>query len=172
MLRAQRVAGSRKLRLRVATMPAGEDPADMLAGGDAAPLRELIEGALDMPEFHVRSALDEADVSSPSGRDRALDEVVPVLAAMGESISRDELARLVADRLDADPALVMRRVKGELGGGQAGRRVAAGDRDGGAGPEAQTFFRVEGHGQFLPVNQVFADGVAPVDLPVGGEAGL
>ena len=30
---------------------------------------------------------------SPAGRDRALDEVVPVLAAMGESISRDELAR-------------------------------------------------------------------------------
>ena len=33
MLRAQRVAGSRKLRLRVAAMPAGEDPADMLRGG-------------------------------------------------------------------------------------------------------------------------------------------
>jgi DNA primase len=136
MLRAQRVAGSRKLRLRVATMPAGDDPADMLAGADAAPVRELIEGALDMPEFHVRWALDDADVSSPSGRDLALDEVVPVLAAMGESISRDELARVVADRLDADPALVMRRVRGEGGGGRKGARVAAAGRDGGAGPRA------------------------------------
>ena len=36
MLRAQRVAGSRKLRLRVAAMPAGEDPADMLQGGASA----------------------------------------------------------------------------------------------------------------------------------------
>ena len=35
MLRAQRVAGSRKLRLRVAAMPAGEDPADMLEAGRA-----------------------------------------------------------------------------------------------------------------------------------------
>ena len=67
---------------------------------------------MELPEFHVRLALDEADLSSPAGRDRALDEVVPVLAAMGESISRDELARLVADRLDADPGLVMRRVGG------------------------------------------------------------
>ena len=58
----------------------------------------------------MRVALDEADLSSPAGRDRALDEVVPVLVAMGESISRDELARVVADRLDADPGLVMRRV--------------------------------------------------------------
>ena len=51
--------------------------------------------------------------ASPAGRDRALDEVVPVLAAMGESISRDELVREVADRLDADPGLVMRRLAGE-----------------------------------------------------------
>ena len=36
-----------------------------------------------------------------------------MLAAMGESISRNELARVVADRLDADPGLVMRRVTGE-----------------------------------------------------------
>jgi DNA primase len=112
MLRAQRVAGSRKLHLRVAAMPAGEDPAEMIAAGDADKLRGLIEGAMPLPEFHVRWALDEADVSSPAGRDRALDEVVPVLAAMGESISRDELARLVADRLDAEPGLVMRRVAG------------------------------------------------------------
>ncbi|MGH2925636.1 MAG: hypothetical protein ACRDK1_06645, partial [Solirubrobacterales bacterium] len=40
---------------------------------------------------------------------------------MGESISRDELARLVADRLDADPALVTRRVRGE--GRGPGRRT-------------------------------------------------
>ena len=43
MLRAQRVAGSRKLRLRVAAMPAGEDPADMLEAGEAGRVRELIE---------------------------------------------------------------------------------------------------------------------------------
>jgi DNA primase len=121
MLRAQRVAGSRKLRLRVAAMPAGEDPADMVESGKAEELRGLIAGAAELPEFHVRMALDEADLGSPAGRDRALDEVVPVLAAMGESISRDELARLVADRLNADPALVMRRVSGE-----GGRRAAPG----------------------------------------------
>ena len=74
---------------------------------------------MELPEFHVRLALDEADLSSPAGRDRALDEVVPVLAAMGESISRDELARVVADRLDADPELVTRRVT--WGGAALGR---------------------------------------------------
>jgi DNA primase len=139
MLRAQRVAGSRKLHLRVAAMPAGEDPADILLGGDAEKLRVLIEEAMPLAEFHIRWALEEADLSSPAGRDRTLDEVVPVLAGMGESISRDELTRVVADRLDADPALVMRRVA--RGGGAARateqRPVGAGAERGGDGrPEA------------------------------------
>ncbi len=127
MLRAQRVAGSRKLDLRVAAMPAGEDPAEMIAAGEADKLRELIADAMPLPEFQVRWVLDEADLSSPAGRDRALDEVVPVLGAMGESISRDELARLVADRLDANPGLVMRRVaEGPAeAGGREGEPVGA-----------------------------------------------
>jgi DNA primase len=137
MLRAQRVAGSRKLHLRVAAMPAGEDPAEMIAAGDADKLRGLIEQAMALPEFHVRWALDEADVSSPAGRDLALDEVVPVLGAMGESISRDELARLVADRLDADPGLVMRRVAGgavRASGGDGEAAAAQSSPAGGTGP--------------------------------------
>jgi DNA primase len=138
MLRAQKVAGSRKLRLRVAQMPAGEDPADMLAGeGDGAVgrFRELVEGAQDMPVFHVRSILGAADLSTPAGRDRALDEALPVLAGMGETISRDELAREVADRLDADPGLVMRRLAGEGRPRRAEREasVAAAARDGDRG---------------------------------------
>jgi DNA primase len=139
MLRAQRVAGSRKLHLRVAAMPAGEDPADILLGDEAERLRGLIDEAMPLAEFHVRWALEEADLSSPAGRDRALDEVVPVLAGMGESISRDELARVAADRLDADPALVMRRVAQGGAGAPVGgpRPVAAGaDKGGDGGPEA------------------------------------
>jgi DNA primase len=141
MLRAQRVAGSRKLHLRVAAMTAGEDPAEMIAAGGAEKLRGLIEGAMPLPEFHVRWALDEADVSSPAGRDRALDEVVPVLGAMGESISRDELARVVADRLDADPGLVMRRVAGGAVSVSGGDREAAAPQSASAGGAAPTTAR-------------------------------
>ena len=120
MLRAQRVAGSRKLRLRVATMPAGEDPADMLQGGEPTRLRELIEGALELPEFHVRWALEEADLSSPAGQGPG--------ARRGGAGSRrdggvDQPGRAgapVADRLDADPGLVMRRLAGEAGRSGAG----------------------------------------------------
>jgi DNA primase len=111
MLRAERVSGAGKLRLLVAAMPAGEDPAEMLAReGGGERFRTLVDGAVELAVFHARAILDDGDLSSPGGRDRALEEVAPVLAAMGETITRQELVREVADRLDTDPALVLRRM--------------------------------------------------------------
>ena len=111
MLRAQRVAAGRRMRLRVAAMPAGEDPAEMMAAeGGAERFRKLLEAAEELTAFQVRLVLDRTDTSSPIERDRALAEVAPVLAGMGETVSRDELIRKVAEKLDLEPAMVMGRV--------------------------------------------------------------
>lgn len=128
MLRAQRVAAGRRMRLRVAAMPAGEDPAEMMAeDGGPERFRALLERAEELTSFQVGLVLARTDVGSPVERDRALAEVAPVLAGMGESASRDDLVRRVAERLDLDPAMVM------------GRVVAATPASGGreqAGPES------------------------------------
>jgi len=111
MLRAQRVAAGRKMRLRVAAMPAGEDPAEMMAvEGGAERFRALVEEAEELSSFQVGLVLGRTDVGSPAERDRALAEVAPILAGLGESASRDELVRRVAERLDFEPAMVMGRV--------------------------------------------------------------
>ncbi|HEU4944366.1 MAG TPA: DNA primase, partial [Solirubrobacterales bacterium] len=111
MLRAQRVAGDRKMRLRVAAMPAGEDPAEMaVAEGGAERFRQLLEEAVELAAFQVGLVLARTDTSSPAERDRALDEVAPIVGGMGESVSRDDLVRQVAEKLDLEPAMVMGRV--------------------------------------------------------------
>jgi DNA primase len=111
MLRAQRVAAGRRMRLRVAAMPAGEDPAEMMAAeGGGERFGELLDRAEELTAFQVRLVLDRTDTSSPIERDRALAEVAPVLAGMGETVSRDELIRKVAEKLDLEPAMVMGRV--------------------------------------------------------------
>ncbi len=111
MLRAQRVAAGRKMRLRVAAMPAGEDPAEMVAAeGGAERFRKLVEEAVELAAFQVGLVLGRTDVASPAERDRALDEVAPIMAGMGESVSRDDLVRQVAEKLDLEPAMVMGRV--------------------------------------------------------------
>ena len=111
MLRAQRVAAGRRVRLRVAAMPAGEDPAEMMAGdGGAERFRALVGEALELSAFQVGLVLERTDPGSPAERDRALGEIAPILAGMGETASRDDLVRRVAGQLDLEPALVMGRV--------------------------------------------------------------
>ena len=113
MLRAQRVAAGRKMRIRVAAMPAGEDPAEMMAAeGGAERFRALVEDAVELAAFQVGLVLDRTDVSSPTERDRALSEAASIMAAMeeGQVASREELERRVAERLDLDPATVRSRV--------------------------------------------------------------
>lgn len=140
MLRAQRVAAGRKMRLRVARMPAGEDPAEMMAEpGGPERFHALIDAAVELNAFQVGLVIDRTDVASPLERDRALDEVAPVLAAMGETASRDDLVRQVAERLDLEPAMVMGRVVSArpLSGGAEGEPARAGGSGGGAAPAPQ-----------------------------------
>ena len=111
MLRAQRVAAGRKMTLRVAAMPEDADPADLLQRGELDRFEGLIDGAVDLAAFRVETSLAKADLTSPSGRERALGEVAPVLKAMGETVGRDELVRRVASALDTEPSLVSRRVE-------------------------------------------------------------
>ena len=112
MIRAQKVAGGRGLELRVAAMPEGEDPADMLQEGSSDRFMELVDEAIDLPSFRVDVALGRGELGSLAGRERVLEEVGPVLKAMGETaLGFDELVRKVADRLDTDPSLVLARVR-------------------------------------------------------------
>ena len=126
MLRAQRVAAGRRMRLRVAAMPPGEDPAEMMAEeGGPERFRGLVDEAEELTAFQVRLVLERTDVSKPVERDRALVEVAPVLAGMGETASRDDLVRRVAERLDLEPAMVMGRVVAATPATGGGEEAAA-----------------------------------------------
>jgi DNA primase len=88
--------------LRVVEMPEGKDPADLIAVGEADAFRERIENAVPIAQFQVRRVLADADLDSPAGRDRALEEAARLIAEQTTegSAMRDELVREAADRLD------------------------------------------------------------------------
>jgi DNA primase len=137
MVRVQGVAGERRMRLRVAAMPKGVDPAEMmLAEKGAERFRTLMDSSGELTDFQVGLVLDRTDASSPVARDEALAEVAPILATMGEGASQSELVRKVADRLDLEPAMVMGRVVASTpatgGPGAGGDSYAGGS--GGRGP--------------------------------------
>ena len=101
MLRAARSASDRGIELRVVAMPEGQDPADLLAAGEADSFISRLERAVPVAEFEVGRVLADADLDTPAGRDRAFEEARPLITATPErTATRDELVRLVADRLD------------------------------------------------------------------------
>lgn len=111
MLRAQQVAAGRKLSIKVVAMPSGEDPAEMVvAEGGAEKFKTLVDGAVDLPEFHLDLILSEVDLSSPQDRDRGMAEVAPILAEIGEGATREELVRRVAEKLGIAPTVVVARL--------------------------------------------------------------
>jgi DNA primase len=111
MLRAQRVAAGRRMRLRVASMPSGVDPAELMAEADGPErFRGFLQGAAELTDFQVSRVLNRTDTASPVERDRALAEVAPIIAGMEEGAAQSELIRKVADRLDLEPAMVTGRV--------------------------------------------------------------
>ncbi len=100
MLRAARVAAGRKLDLRVVPLPKGEDPADLVkrAGGEA--MRALVEASVPFVRFRVLRALEAGKLDDAEGKDRVLNELRGVFATLAPSVMREELVRIVADRME------------------------------------------------------------------------
>jgi DNA primase len=126
MLRAARAAGDRGLELRVVEMPEGRDPADMLAEGDADSFFSRLERAVFVTEFEVGRVLADADLDTPAGRDRAFEEARPLITATPErTATRDQLVRLVADRLDVPVGYVTTKLSSSPEPAVAVARAAA-----------------------------------------------
>jgi DNA primase len=112
MLRVLKLAHEKQIRLQIAPMPDGTDPADLLSAKGTDAFRTLLVDATDGPTFQVKTLLSRFDLGSPHARDRALDEVAPVLGTLDpDSAEGQELGRYVADRLQADPVVIARRVE-------------------------------------------------------------
>jgi DNA primase len=100
MLRAARLAESRKLELRVVPLPEGTDPADLIERDGADALRSLVERSAPFIVFEVERILERTDIRTAEGRDRALAELRPVLAEQPASLLLEDLLRRVAGQLD------------------------------------------------------------------------
>lgn len=80
----------------VAVADQGQDPCDLrLSGGDAA-VRLLVDQAVPMFEFAVRTTLAAHDLGTPEGRVAGMRAVAPIIADIRDHALRPEYARTVA----------------------------------------------------------------------------
>lgn len=106
MLRAARVAASRQLTLRVVSLPAGTDPAELVAAEGSTAIQQRVDGSIPFVRFRVERELDQADLSGAEGKDRLIDALRPVFREIAPSAMRQELVALVSDRTNLSPALI------------------------------------------------------------------
>jgi DNA primase len=106
MLRAARVAADRGVELRVVEMPEGTDPAELVTENGADAFTNLLGTASSVLEFQIRRVLADSDLQTPRGRDRAFEDVRPLIATADSPATRDHLVRYVADKLDLAPEVV------------------------------------------------------------------
>jgi DNA primase len=99
MLRAARGAAQRKLELRAVPLPAGSDPAELARTGGADAVDAALAGSVPFVRFHVQRILAQGEHSSAEGRDRSLERLRPLFAALAPSATRLELVRIVASSL-------------------------------------------------------------------------
>jgi DNA primase len=106
MLRAATLATRRNLQLRVVTLPAGADPAEVVQRGGAGAIERAVEQAVPFERFRVDRVLAGGDRSSPEGKDRMLAQLRPVFAPLAPSALRMELMQLVSGTLALPESLV------------------------------------------------------------------
>jgi DNA primase len=104
--RASRMASERQTDLRVVAMPSGRDPAEIVTQDGPGAFRALLDSALNVWSFQLRHSLDQADLSTAEGRDRAFGPALAVLADAPRAV-REELIAYAASRLGInEPAVI------------------------------------------------------------------
>jgi DNA primase len=91
------------LDVRVASLPAGVDPAD-LARSDAEALRKAVADAMPFLAFRLQRVWASADLSGPEGRARAAQQAVEVVRQHPNALVRDQYLMEVAARCRVDVA--------------------------------------------------------------------
>lgn len=90
------------LDMRVAIMPDGGDPADMVQAGRTEEVRRVIEEARPLMQFRLEREVEKLDLSEPEARARALHSAAAQVARISDPIARREYQRFVARLVGVD----------------------------------------------------------------------
>jgi DNA primase len=139
MLRGARVAEGRKLELRVAALPPGRDPAELVQAEGPGAVERLVADSVPFVRFRVDRILATSDLEHAEGKDAAIAALRPVIAALPPSALREELAAIAAERMALSPtlaALLVEPVEGAPSRGRGGGGGGGGAAGSGAGRPA------------------------------------
>ena len=98
------------LDVRVAELPAGADPADLVAAGDAETLRKAIDDSQPLILFAMSAELEDVDLGEPEARIKAVRRAAELIGRHPDPLVRQEYAAVLARRTGVELDEVLRLV--------------------------------------------------------------
>ena len=140
------------VRVRVATMPAGEDPDTLVRRGGAAALEPILRDAIDVLERKIQLLEQKGWFEGVEHRREALDRLLPTLRAAADPITRELYLKEVSERTGVSREVLLQQVTARPSRPCPGargphahverrtrrtRRSVAGERDSAGAPRAR-----------------------------------
>lgn len=101
--RALEVLLQEGLEVRIALLPEGRDVDEILLEEGPEALHAILAESLDLFDFKLGVLSTRYDLDSPRGRAKASEELVASITSVQSPIERDQLLRMVAERLGGGP---------------------------------------------------------------------
>jgi len=98
------------LSVRVARLPAGEDPDGLVRKGGAEAMQEVIDASLPFHEFFIESLKARHDVTTIRGKERLLEDAREFYREIRSSALREEIEKQIAELVDLSVESVRREL--------------------------------------------------------------
>jgi len=105
------------VRVRVATMPAGEDPDTLVRRGGSAALEPILRDAIDLLERKIQLLEQKGWFEGVDHQRDALDRLIPTIRAAADPITRDLYLKEVSERSGVSREVLLQQVTRTEGAG-------------------------------------------------------
>jgi DNA primase len=119
----------RSFEVRVAEIPGGRDPDELIREDGAAAYEALLRGASGFIEFLLRKEIAGRDLSHPGEKVAVINAVLPRLAHLPNAVERSAWAARLAEALALDDDLVLHELRTALKAAKPSIRQRAGADD-------------------------------------------
>ena len=121
-LRSLRELARHEVPATVVPLPAGRDPADLVAAGEGGELQGMLESPITASRYTIQAACSGKDLSTAEGKEQAFRDIYPYLSEIDSVITRDALLQEVAVHLRLDYDTVRTEFRRRVAGARSTRR--------------------------------------------------
>jgi DNA primase len=99
------------MRVRVVTLPEGEDPDSFLRQHTGEELLQYVGEAVSFIDYLLTRAARFSDLRSPAGQADCVDRLVPLLRKIENQVERWRYVTIVAERLEVPPDVLKEKIE-------------------------------------------------------------